>query len=81
MLALCGAGTVLAIEKDGAAPDRDPALGTMTPLLGAGAAIRPRRRLELDIGKFCRMLKYLDKHRAGQLTGLRVLVRGMVRRQ
>ncbi len=62
------------MESLGAVPDRDPALGTMTPLLGAGAAIWPRRRLELVIGKFCRLLKYLDKHRARQLAGLRVLV-------
>ena len=65
-------------KEDGAAPARDPALGTMTPLLGAGAAIRPRRRLELVIGKSCRLLKYLDKHLPRQLAGLRVLVRGMV---
>ena len=65
-------------ETEGAAPGRDPALGTMTPLLGAGAAIRPRRRLALVIGKSCRLLKYLHKHLSSQFAGLRILIRGMV---
>jgi hypothetical protein len=33
----------------------------------------------LFIGKFCRLLKYMNEHGTSQLAGLGVLVRGMVR--
>ncbi len=38
-------------------------------------------RLYLLIGNLCRLFKESHEHRAGQLSGLGVLVRGMVRGQ
>jgi len=39
-----------------------------------GSANRPGRRFTLSIGKFCRLLEYLDEHFPRQLARLRVLM-------
>jgi len=49
--------------------------------VGVGAAIRLGRQLTLIIGKFCRLFEYFHKHLARELSGLRVLIRRMVRGQ
>lgn len=52
------------------------------PCVGVGTRSGPGgRRLNLLIGNFCRLFKDSHKHGAGQLSGLGVLVRGMVRGQ
>ncbi len=63
----------------GAAPARDPGLLDFDPIGWGRVQRSARRRLGLSIGKFARLFKYLNKHFPGQLAGLRVLVRGVVR--
>jgi hypothetical protein len=58
----------------GAASVRDPGFRWLNPTLWGEVQRPARRRLELFIGKFCRLLEYLDKHVSGQLAGLGVLV-------
>jgi hypothetical protein len=49
------------------------------PYIGVGTRSGPgSRRLYLLIGNCCRLFKDSQEHRAGQLSGLGVLVGGMV---
>lgn len=62
----------------GAAPDRDPGFSAVTPIRG-GCDVPAPAAPWLFIGNSRRLLKDFDKHLAGQLAGLRVLIRRMVR--
>jgi hypothetical protein len=60
-----------------AAPDCNPFW--YVPCVGEGELSGPGgSRLYLLIGNFCRVFKDFHEHGAGQLSGLGVLVRGMV---
>ena len=73
---------LLLIGKTSAASAPDCALFWYVPYCGEGELSGPGgRRLYLLIGNFCRLFKNSHKHRAGQFSGLGVLVRGMVRGQ
>jgi hypothetical protein len=73
-----GRGCSWLVAKMGATPVRDPRLVQCDPTLRGRVQRAAWRRLDLCIGKFCRLLKYVDEHFARELAGLRVLVRRMV---
>lgn len=65
----------------GGRPRLQPVFG-ISPALGWVARSGPGgRRLYLFIGNFCRLFKNPNEHRPSQLSGLGVLVGGMVRSQ
>src|SRR5580700_9708994 len=66
---------------DGAAPVRDPGLSIVTPCRGRVQRAGAGGASNLLIGKSRRVLKYLHKHFACELSGLRILVRRMIRGQ
>jgi hypothetical protein len=67
-------------RTNGAAPVRDPGFPMVTH---AWARVHRSvwRRLNLLVGKSCRLLEYLHKHFSREFSGLRILVRRMVRGQ